>query len=109
MNSLAAATFLENFQIAHTLGSPTFQVPPGPATSGTTNVCSNTFGLVMRVEWKAEMASWIQLATPDARKRLSEASSHENTSGVIPSSYRALPNLRDSRISWESMAMFCPL
>src|SRR5256884_622751 len=70
MNSLAAATFLENFQIAHTLGSPTFQVPPGPATSGTTNVCSNTFGLVMRVEWQAEMASWIQLATPDRREEI---------------------------------------
>src|SRR4030081_2537792 len=109
MNSLAAATFLENFQIAHTLGSPTFQVPPGPATSGTTNVCSNTLGFVMRVEWKAEMASWIQLATPDARKRLSEASSHENTSGVMPSSYSALPKRSDSRISLEPIKMFCPL
>ena len=86
MNSLAAATFLENFQIAHTFGSPTFHVPPGPATSGTTNVCSKTLGLVTRVEWNAEMASWIQLATPEARNRLSEASSHGNTSGVMPSS-----------------------
>src|SRR5713101_7708406 len=63
----------------------------------------------MRVEWKAEIASWIQLATPEARKRLSEASSHENTSGVMPSSYSALPKRSDSRISLESIKMFCPL
>src|SRR6266550_8244861 len=109
MNSLAAGMFFENFQIAQTLGSPTFHRPPGPATSGTTKVCSKTLGLVRRVEWKAEIASWIQLATPEARKRLSEASSHENTSGVMPSSYSALPKRSDSRISLESMAMFCPL
>src|SRR6267142_2506692 len=109
INSLAAGMFFENFQIAHTLGSPTFHRPPGPATSGTTKVCSKTLGLVRRVEWKAEIASWIQLATPEARKRLSEASSHENTSGVMPSSYSALPKRSDSRISLESIKMFCPL
>src|SRR5215472_193264 len=54
------------------------------------------------------MASWIQQATPEARKRLSEASSQENTSGVIPSSYIALENFSASRISFESMAMFWP-
>src|SRR5215470_15618082 len=54
------------------------------------------------------MASWIQHATPEARKRLSEASSQENTSGVIPSSYIAFANLSASRISLESMAMFWP-
>src|SRR5882672_12807212 len=106
MNSFAAGTFFENFQIAHTLGSPTFQVPPGPATSGTTKVCSKTLGFVARVEMKAEIASWIHDATPEARKRLSEASSHENTSGVIPSSYSALPKRSDSRISLESIKMF---
>ena len=109
MNSFAAAVFFENFQIAHVFGSPTFHLPPGPATSGRQNVCSKTFGFVARVEWKAEMASWIQLATPEARNRLSEASSHENTSGVMPSSYSAFPNLRASRISLESIVMFCPV
>src|SRR5260370_16624754 len=109
INSLAAGMFFETFQIAHTLGSPTFHRPPGPATSGTTKVCSKTLGLVTRVEWKAEIASWIQLAPPEARKRLSEASSHENTSGVMPSSYSALPKRSASRISLESIKMFCPL
>src|SRR5258705_12231579 len=97
MNSRAPATFLENFQMAHTLGSPTFHRPPGPDTSGTTKVCSKTLGLVRRVEWKAEIASWIQLATPEATKRLSEASSHENTSGVMPSAESALPKRSASR------------
>src|SRR5262245_21300336 len=109
MNSLAAGMFFENFQIAHTLGSPTFHRPPGPATSGTTKVSAKTFGLVSRVEWKAEIASWIQLATPEARKRLSEASSHEKTSEVMTSSYSALPKASASRISFESIRMFCPL
>src|SRR5262249_31829962 len=108
MNSLAAAAFLENFQIAHTFGSPTFQVPPGPATSGTPNGCPQTFGLWMRVEWYAEIASWIQLATPEARKRLSEASSHEKTSGVMPSSKSALANRSASRVSLESIRMLSP-
>src|SRR4030095_2243618 len=108
MNSLAAGTFLENFQIAHTLGSPTFHLPPGPATSGTTKVCSKTLGLVIRVEWNAEIASWIQHATPEARNRLSEASSHENTSGVIPSSNSALANRSASRVSLEATRTWLP-
>src|SRR4029453_4844898 len=105
MNSLAAGMFLENFQIAHTLGSPTFHRPPRPLTYGTTKVRSQALGLVRRVEWKAEIASWIQLATPEARKRLSEASSHENTSGVMPSSYSALPKRSASPLSlaWIEM------
>src|SRR5215831_18331229 len=54
------------------------------------------------------MASWIQPAMPEARKRLSEASSQENTSGVMPSSKRALANASASRISFESMVGFSP-
>src|SRR5262245_52565073 len=108
-NSFAACGFLPNFQAAQMQGSPTFQVnPPGPATSGTRYVCSKTLGLVSWVVRKAEMASWIQQATPEARKRLSEASSQENTSGVMPSSNMALANRSDSRISLESMAMLSP-
>src|SRR5437867_532142 len=108
MNSRAAGMFFEVFQIAHTLGSPTFQRPPGPAASGTTNVCLNTSGFVSSVVRYAEIASWIQEATPEARKRLSEASSHEKTSGVIASSYIALANRSASRISFESSSVFCP-
>src|SRR5262245_63980445 len=108
-NSFAPCGFLPNFHAAQMQGSPTFQVkPPGPATSGTRNVCSKTLGLVSWVVRKAEMASWIQQATPEARKRLSEASSQENTSGVMPSSNMALANRSDSRISLESMAMLSP-
>src|SRR2546427_4059607 len=99
MNSLAAGTFFENFQIAHTFGSPTFQVPPGPAASGRTYVSLKTLGFVSSVVRNAEIASWIQLATPDARYRLSEASSQEKTSGVMPSSYSALAKRSASRVS----------
>src|SRR6266702_4474264 len=103
MNSFAAGMFLENFQIAHTLGSPTFhRVPPGPAASGKQYVFLNTSGFVSCVVRNAEIASWIQHATPDARKRLSEASSQEKTSGVMPSSYRALAKRSASRVSFES-------
>src|SRR5919108_4590722 len=109
MNSLAAGTFFENFQIAHRFGSPTFQVPPGPAASGRTYVSLKTLGFVSSVVRNAEIASWIQLATPDARYRLSEASSQENTSGVMPSSYSALANFSASRVSFESMRMLPPL
>src|SRR5436309_6684286 len=108
MNSLAAGTFFENFQIAHTFGSPTFQVPPGPAASGRTYVSLKTFGFVSSVVRNAEIASWIQLATPDAWYRLSEASSQEKTSGVMPSSYSALAKRSASRVSFESSSMLCP-
>src|SRR2546425_2259680 len=54
------------------------------------------------------MASWIHDATPEARYRLSEASSHENTSGVMPSSKRALAKRSASRVSFESRRMFWP-
>src|SRR5207247_7974982 len=108
MNSLAAGTFFENFQIAHTFGSPTFQVPPGPAASGRTYVSLKTLGFVSSVVRNAEIAPWIQLATPDARYRLSEASSQEKTSGVMPSSYSALAKRSASRVSFESSSMLCP-
>src|SRR3989442_4279584 len=45
---------------------------------------------------------------PEARERLSDASSQENTSGVIPSSKRALANLRNSRSSLESSVGWSP-
>src|SRR5215831_11389045 len=54
------------------------------------------------------MASWIQLAMPEARKRLSEASSQEKTSGVMPSSKRAFAKASVSRISFESRVGFSP-
>src|SRR5215831_1844657 len=54
------------------------------------------------------MASWIQPAMPEARKRLSEASSHEKTSGVIPSSKSALAKRKASRISFESRVGLSP-
>src|SRR5215831_18118474 len=54
------------------------------------------------------MASWIQPAMPEARKRLSEASSQEKTSGVMPSSKSALPNRSASRISFESIVGLSP-
>src|SRR5713226_3827049 len=108
MNSLAPAMFLENFQMAQTLGSPTFQRPAGPAASGRQKVSLKTLGFVSSVVRYAEIASWTQQPTPEARKRLSEASSHEKTSGVMPSSYMALANLSDSRISLESIVMFWP-
>src|SRR4029453_15746480 len=54
------------------------------------------------------MASWTQQATPEARYRLSDASSHENTSGVMPSSKIALAKRRNSRSSFESSVGFSP-
>src|SRR5437773_7517060 len=68
----------------------------------------NTSGFVSSVVRYAEIASWIQHATPEARKRLSEASSHEKTSGVMPSSKSALANRRASRISFESRVGLSP-
>src|SRR5215510_15035423 len=109
-NSLAPCGFLLNFHAAQMHGSPTFHFwPPGPATSGTTNVCWKTAGLVSLVVRNAEIASWIQEPTPEARNRLSEASSQENTSGVMPSSYIALENRSASRISFESISAFWPV
>src|SRR5881396_2531246 len=68
----------------------------------------NTSGFVSSVVRYAEIASWIQHATPEARYRLSEASSHEKTSGVMPSSNRALANRSASRVSFESIRTFWP-
>src|SRR5262245_82877 len=85
-NSRAAGTFFENFQIAKTFGSETLVRPAGPAASGSMYVLLNTSGLESSVVRNAEIASWIHEATPDARNRLSDASSHEKTSGVMPSS-----------------------
>src|SRR3989454_12528205 len=68
----------------------------------------NTSGFVSSVVRYAEIASWIQHATPEARYRLSEASSHEKTSGVMPSSKSALANRSASRVSFESIRMFSP-
>src|SRR5204862_3356887 len=94
---------------AQTFGSPTLHLSPaGPATSGMQNVSAKTLGFVIRVEWNAEIASWIQQPTPDARKRLSEASSQEKTSGVMPSSKSAFAKRSASRVSFESIRMFSP-
>src|SRR5260370_40741363 len=107
INSLAAGMFFENFQIAHTLGSPTFHRPPGPATSGTTKVCSKTLGLVRRGEGKAASAAGGQRGAPGAREGLSGGAAPEKTSRAMASSDRPLPKSRDSRTVVESRKMFC--
>src|SRR6059058_23130 len=84
------------------------RLPGRPCGSRATPVCWKTLGLVSSVERYAEIASWIQHATPEARYRLSEASSHEKTSGVMPSSKSALANRSASRVSFESIRMFSP-
>src|SRR5437667_6192468 len=66
----------------------------------------NTSGFVSSVVRYAEIASWIQQPTPEARNRLSEASSHEKTAGGMPSSNSALAKRMASRISLESIRMF---
>src|SRR5215831_8635980 len=89
-NSLAAATFLENFQTAYAFGFAIETRSPGdPCGANATCVFWNTGGLVSSVVRYADIASCTQQATPEARYRLSEASSHENTSGVIASSNSA--------------------
>src|SRR5262245_25575725 len=85
-NSRAAGMFFENFQIAKTFGSETLMRAAGPVASGSMYVFLNTSGLESSVVRKAEIASWIHEATPEARNRLSDASSQEKTSGVMPSS-----------------------
>src|SRR5438093_11132203 len=45
---------------------------------------------------------------PQARERLSDASSQEKTSGVMPSSKSALANWRNSRSSLESIVGASP-
>src|SRR5215469_5520941 len=108
-NSFAAGAFLANFQIAYALGFAMDTRRPGnPCGSSDTCVFWNTRGFVSSVLRYAEIASWIQHATPEARKRLSEASSQEKTSGVIPSSTRAFMNRKPSRVSFESMRTFWP-
>src|SRR5689334_12872111 len=108
-NSFAAGTFFANFQIAYAFGLAIDTRLFGcPAGSSARWQLANTFGLVSSVVRYAEIASWTQHATPEARKRLSDASSHENTSGVIASSKSALRNRSPSRVSGESRRMFCP-
>ncbi len=106
---MAPCWFLENFHTIQTLAAHVLiRLPPGPAGSMATTVFLNTSGLVSSVVRYAEIASWIQHATPEARYRLSEASSHENTSGVMPSSKSALAKRSASRVSLESIRTFSP-
>src|SRR6266849_3801169 len=108
-NSLAAAWFLENFHTIHTFAAHVLtRLPLGPAGSIATTVFLKTSGLVSSVVRYAEIASWTQHAIPEARYRLSEASSQEKTSAVMPSSKSALANLSASRVSFESMRTFSP-
>src|SRR5215813_12511731 len=108
-NSFAACWFFENLHTIQTFGAAALtRLPGSPCGSIQRNVFWNTFGLVSSVVRYAEIASWTQHATPDARYRLSEASSHENTSGVIPSSKSALANFMNSRSSFESSVGFSP-
>src|SRR6266849_9092391 len=107
--ALAASWFFENFHTIHTLGAATLtRLPGSPWGSSPRKVFLNTGGLVSSVVRYAEIASWTQQATPEARYRLSEASSQENTSGVIPSLKIALAKVRNSRSSFESMVGFAP-
>src|SRR5438552_5232594 len=108
-NSFDACAFFENFQARKTIGADTLtRFPPGPAGSRPTCVFLNTDGFVVSVVRYAEIASWTQQPTPDARNRLSDASSQEKTSGVMPSSKSALANFNVSRISLESIAGLSP-
>src|SRR5713226_8411893 len=108
-HSFAACWFLENFHTIHTLGAATLtRLPDSPWGSSPRKVFLNTSGFVSSVVRYAEMESWTQQATPEARYRLSDASSHENTSGVMPSSKIALAKRRNSRSSFESRVGFSP-
>src|SRR5206468_10353651 len=108
-NSLAACWFLENFHTIHTFAAHVFtRLPFGPAGSMPMKVFLNTSGLVSSVVRYAEIASWTQHAMPDARYRLSDASSQEKTSGVMPSSNSALANFMNSRSSLESSVGAAP-
>src|SRR5215831_10214573 len=108
-NSFAACWFLENFHTIQTFGAATLTRLPGtPWGSSARKVFWNTGGLVSSVVRYAEMASWTQQATPEARYRLSEASSQENTSGVMASSKSALAKRRNSRSSFESRVGLAP-
>src|SRR3989441_7992622 len=108
-HSFAACWFLENFHTIQTFGAAALTRLPGcPWGSSPRKVFLNTSGFVSSVVRYAEMASWTQQATPEARYRLSDASSQENTSGVMPSSNSALANRSASRVSFESRSTFCP-
>ncbi len=108
-HSFAACWFFENFQTIQTFGAATLTRLPGiPWGSRARTTFLNTSGFVSSVVRYAEIASWIQHAMPEARKRLSEASSQENTSGVMPSSNSALAKRRNSRSSLESRVGFSP-
>src|SRR5712664_510069 len=108
-HSFAACWFLENFQTIQTFGAATLTLLPGnPCGSSPRKVFLNTGGLVSSVVRYAEIASWTQQATPEARYRLSEASSQENTSGVMPSLKIALAKVRNSRSSFESRVGLAP-
>src|SRR5216683_2612381 len=101
-HSFAACWFLENFHTIHTLGAATLtRLPDGPWGSSPRKVFLNTSGFVSSVVRYAEIASWTQQA-------MSEASSQENTSGVMPSSKIALAKRRNSRNSFESRVGFAP-
>src|SRR2546422_11717059 len=101
-HSFAACWFFENFQTIQTFGAATLTLLPGsPCGSSPRKVLLNTGGLVSSVVRYAEIASWTQHAMPEARERLSEASSQEKTSGVMPSSEGGLADLSNSRSRLE--------
>src|SRR5205823_14755697 len=87
------------------VGSTTAARPAAPLGSRPSQpmfTLAYSLGLLSWIDRMAEIASWIQTATPEARYRLSETLSQESTSEVIPSSYNALLNLIASRSSLES-------
>ena len=67
-NSFAACWFFEDFHTMYTFADDTLtRLPSGPAGSIPMCVFLNTSGLVSSVVRYAEIASWIQHATPEAR------------------------------------------
>src|SRR5216684_9051701 len=108
-HSFAACWFLENFHTIQTLGAATLtRLPGSPWGSSPRKVFLNTSGFVSSVVRYAEITSWTQQATPEARYRLSEASSQENTSGVMPSLKIALAKVRKTSSSFESRVGLAP-
>src|SRR5579884_379653 len=69
-NALAAAWFFENFQIPRIVGSTTANRPAGPRGSRPSIAMFTllySVGLLSWIDRIAEIASWIQIATPESR------------------------------------------
>ena len=108
MNSLAAGMFFENFQIAQTFGSPTFRADrPAPRLRHHEGLLEDLgVGEAGRVESRDGVVD------PAGHARGEETV----VGGVVPGEdlrrhalvEQRLAELSDSRISLESIKMFCP-